>query len=773
MKRSEAAKYARWSAAVALALAGVTGVVYLERGWVAHRERKAAPAPAPHDVERQSSGLTFSKVDGNRTIFTVQASKSVDFKGKEASLLEDVRITIFGKTGERHDVLHTQSCQYGKENGSITCSGDVRMELQSAADVERGAAPGMTVETRGVTFERASGLARTEQPVKFVFPNGKGEAVGADYRSEEGTLRLLRDVRLALAQPTGSNGKKKAANAAGEEVRVSGSSLEIGRNTRTMNLQGPAEAETGTQKLTAGEISLVLDAGFHAERLVARAGGSGKRPELASLGGRGTMALSADELRAQFAPEGWVARVEASGAVQGSLQGALEKDEMTADSGGVEMWARVSQPKTLDLNGNVHLQTQNSKTGEGRTLQTSALHVDFSGGKEGEASRPVKAETRGAGSMEWTEAGTQPGGTGAQTRLAADKLAVDFGALGKARQLVATGNVQTERTAAGRAAQTATAQSGVAQLAAGGGWSQMDLQGAVKLREGERSAQAEHAVFLRAAQSAALTGQAVVRDASTETHAARITFLQGTGDIRAEGSVRSTDFAQRGSTVHLAAAPANISSDGMQANSKAGRAVYTGHARLWQGDSVLEAESIELHRDSRVLTASGNVRAVFPQVMVETAAQAPGSQGTRKGPMLWHVSAGTLNYQEVENRAHLERNVVVQSAEQRMRGAALDLYFMRGGVSGQNTGGGAQQISRATGTGGVVVEQGERRGTGERGEYTAADGKFVLSGGNPTLYDASNGTTTGRQLTFFLADDTIIVDSENGSRTLTRHKVEK
>src|SRR5256885_9938435 len=35
------------------------------------------------------------------------------------------------------------------------------------------------------------------------------------------------------------------------------------------------------------------------------------------------------------------------------------------------------------------------------------------------------------------------------------------------------------------------------------------------------------------------------------------------------------------------------------------------------------------------------------------------------------------------------------------------------------------------------------------------------------------GTTTGRQLTFFLADDTIIVDSENGSRTLTRHRVEK
>jgi len=47
-----------------------------------------------------------------------------------------------------------------------------------------------------------------------------------------------------------------------------------------------------------------------------------------------------------------------------------------------------------------------------------------------------------------------------------------------------------------------------------------------------------------------------------------------------------------------------------------------------------------------------------------------------------------------------------------------------------------------------------------------------MSGGNPTLYDGSAGNTSGRQLTFFLADDTIIVDSENGSRILTKHRVD-
>jgi lipopolysaccharide export system protein LptA len=192
---------------------------------------------------------------------------------------------------------------------------------------------------------------------------------------------------------------------------------------------------------------------------------------------------------------------------------------------------------------------------------------------------------------------------------------------------------------------------------------------------------------------------------------------------------------------------------------------------LWQGDSVLEADSIDLLRDAKVLNATGNVRAVFPQYAAPPGGQTLAAQAARKKTLLWHVAAETLTYSDVQNRAHLEKNVVVQSAEQKIHAAAMDLYFTGGGSA--NSSAGAKQISRAIGAGGVIVEQGERKATAERGEYTPAEGKFVMSGGNPTIYDASKGTTTGRQLTFFLADDTIIVDSENGSRTLTKHRVEK
>ena len=782
MRRSEAARYARWSAAVALLLACITIGVYAKRSVRAWIDKRAAPPPAPVNVERFSSGLTFSKMEGPRKIFTVEASKATDFKDKAASLLEDVKITIFGKTGKRHDTMHTRSCQYGKRDGSIVCSGDVQMDLQSAANAERvaknpasAAAQTVHVETRGVTFDRGSGEAQTDQPVKFAFPDGSGEAVGVEYNSEEGVLHLQREVRLRLKQPAGKGaGKKPGKTGPEEEVQVRGGSLDFGRDTRTMHLLGPAEAETRRARLTAGELTLSLDAAFRAQTLVGSAGAIGKRPELTLRSAREEMGMSADTLTAQFAPEGYLAKLDAAGSVGGSRHGSKEEDEFHADAASLDLWPRVSQAKELNLNGSVVLRTHASKSDDARILQTSALRMEFSEGKEGEASRATRAETLAAGTMEWTDA-APAGSAPTHTKLQADKLALDFGPQGKPQQLQATGSVQTERTQAGKPVQTATAKSGMAQLLASGGWSQMDLQGEVRLKEGERYAQADHAVFVRAAQTASLTGHAVARDAATETHAPRITFAGATGEIRAEGGVRSTDLSPKGSGVQLAPAPANITSDTMQANSKTGRALYTGHARLWQGDSVLEAESIELLRESKVLNAAGNVRAVFPQ----TPAQPAMLQAAPKKPNLWHVTAGALTYKETENQAHLEKNVVVQSAQQRIKAPALDLYFTRGGPgvntapNGAAANGGAQQISRAVGTGGVIVEEGTRRATAERGEYTAADGKFVMSGGNPTLYDASEGTTTGRQLTFFLASDTIIVDSEIGSRTLTKHRVEK
>jgi lipopolysaccharide export system protein LptA len=93
--------------------------------------------------------------------------------------------------------------------------------------------------------------------------------------------------------------------------------------------------------------------------------------------------------------------------------------------------------------------------------------------------------------------------------------------------------------------------------------------------------------------------------------------------------------------------------------------------------------------------------------------------------------------------------------------------------SSMGAGNATKQLSSAVATGDVAVHQEDRRGTSNRAEYTAAEGKFVLSEGKPTLYSSTGDTTTGRQLTFYFADDRIVVDSEDGKKTVTLHRVEK
>ncbi len=650
----------------------------------------------------------------------------------------------------------------------MSCAGEVEIILMSSdewkASGGKPGAPGtMKIETKGVSFNRSSGEATTDEVVQFSFANGSGQALGAAYNSEEGTLRLQRDVKLKLDQPAapGAKGEVNAKNALApkrEPIEVTGTRMDFSRNNGTIHLSGPAEAKTQSERLTAAALLLELDETFRARRLIAQSNGKDMLPEFSAAKGAGKQRLSAQEIAATFAPEGWVARADAKGQVSGESAQGDARQTFKAQSASMEMLPGHNEPKLLVLRGSVDARTDTGakgsragetragETGDTRRLTTDELRLTFrekdleKGNTKG--TKLASADTVGAGRIEWNETGnasTKP----SQTVLQANQF--------------------------------------------------MELSEDVKLNQGTRTARADHAVFERAQQMATLTGHATARDATTLTSAQKLTFWQATGDVQGEGGVRSSGLSARGSAVHLAPVAANVSADHLSGNSKSGRALYTGHARLWQGESVLEAESIELLKNERMMNAVGNARAVFPQAPAN--AGAPPNAAKPKTPVLWHAQSAKLTYWDQENRARLEQNVVVQSPDEKITSALLDLYFTRANAAGSgglmtsaNSNGssnaspnggpaslsGAQQISRAVATGNVTVQQGERRATAEHGEYTAADGKFVMSGGTPTIFDTSSeGTTTGHQLTFFLADATIIVDSENGSRTLTKHRVEK
>src|ERR1700686_712323 len=669
MKRSEAARYARWSATLALLLALATVAVYVQHKAMARVQKRRAPPAPPLNVERQSNGLTFSKVDGDRKIFTVEASKSTEFRNQEASLLEEVKIIIFGQQGDRHDVIRTHSCQYAKGTGAINCSGAVQIELETTAQAElakkRGAeetaGPMGHVETRNVTFDQASGTARTGERVTFKFPEGSGEAMGVEYNSQLGTMKLLRDVKMTLIQSGGP------AGTSGQEVHVTGASLDFDRDTRLLHLEGPAHAQTQTARLDAGEMTLNLDEDFRAQKLLATAGGHDKRPHAVSSAASGPLELTANVLTAWFDQDGGLKRLDAAGKVEGSRKTGAEDEEFTAENSSVELWPEISQPKLINMDGGVILKTS-AKTGQIRMLQTDKARMEFTEGSDDKPSQPKRAETLAAGTIQWTDApanGQAAGGLDAgkdkdkapRTKLTADKFVLDFTG-GRATQLAASGNVQGQRDMPDAPSQITTAKRGVAHLLANGGWSQIELHENVQFKEGERRGQAEHAVAVSPSQVTTLSGQAIVRDASTETRAANIVFMQATGDIRAEGGVRSRTVSARGASAQISgtttqasgttpqfsSGPANITAEKMQANAKSGRALYGGHARLWQGDSVLESDSIELLQKSRQLNAVGKVRSVFPQAAGHDTIGSSATIKSSKKASLWHIASDTLTY---------------------------------------------------------------------------------------------------------------------------------
>lgn len=73
----------------------------------------------------------------------------------------------------------------------------------------------------------------------------------------------------------------------------------------------------------------------------------------------------------------------------------------------------------------------------------------------------------------------------------------------------------------------------------------------------------------------------------------------------------------------------------------------------------------------------------------------------------------------------------------------------------------------------VNIVQPNRHGNGDHLVYTAADGKFVLTGGSPSIFDAERGTTRGDSLTFYNRDDRVLVDSTSSVPAITQTRVAK
>jgi LPS export ABC transporter protein LptC len=767
----------------------IAGGTYLQRVIRQARAKARQPAAVAVTVEQQSNEFSFSKVENDRTLFTVRASRATQFKDENRAVLEDVWITIYGREGNRDDNIHTRECNYEPKSGNVNCQGDVQIDLSSvAAAGSGGPAAGkpavdlknvdhpIQVTTKNLSFNRETGQASTPEAVQFRFPEGQGRGVGVSYDSQNATVRLEHDVQIDLAPTEKTNGLP---------VTARGASMEIRRNERIVNLTGtaaaPAVVQQGSRQLAAGKISIELDNNFRAQHVIA-----GSQPAVHGTDAHGEFAASAGRFEGFLNAAGSIDRIVGDGGVKGTNRTKSGTDTFSMMHVEFTLQGKQNLLRTMAATGDVAFDS--SEGTDSRSLQTQSLLVKFGTGKQAEKARVESAETLAPGTIVSKTATDS-------TELRARKFVTQFNAAGQLEKLFGYSGVQIRRQVGTAAPQFSSSTELAATFAANGEWDTLDEKGNVKFQQADRQASAARARVVRSSDTITMDGSPVLADAQSRTTASSVTIDQKSGDIRATGNVLSTynPTTQSGSAMTLGPGAGHVSAQTMTGSTTSGHVIYTGHARLWQGDSVLQAEQIEVWRDDKKLLATGNVVAVFPQAPgTELKTPGPALPGAKAsisaanataphGPTLWEIHAPMLTYWSDTGKAHLEGGVTAHSEEGAMQSRTLDVFLTAPPTAGspaaaaaaKAAGGGARQLDRALALGGVKVRQGDRTGSAEQAEYTASDGRFVLSGGNPTITDASSDTTTGHSLTFFVANDTILIDSQEGSRTLTRHRVEK
>ncbi|HEX9764999.1 MAG TPA: LPS export ABC transporter periplasmic protein LptC [Candidatus Acidoferrales bacterium] len=724
---------------VLVALIAVIAIVvgnYALRRWRAQQARESVPATVPTDVRQQAERFTFSRSEGGQTLFNVEAQRTTERAGK-TTVLENVFITIYGRSGERADEIRTPRCEYDVEGtGQITCPEEVVVHLRGGsagiADYQRA----VILTTAAVHFDPAASVAWTDQPVRFEFPNGRGQAVGLRYQAEEPAVRFEREVRIEMA---GSRGP----------VNIRGAELHFFARAPAFELLPPLEVTAGEDRLAADRLRLELDSEFQARRIDAL----GNVAVRSRLQGR-PMTARAAQAAAEYASDGGLERLRAAGQVFIELQGAASREQLTCAEAVFFFEPARREVERMTATGDARLVS--TAAGQTRELRAATMELRMAGARQVLTARPA---TRGQPAPSSTGRATlvirkMPG---EEQTIVADQIELQFEDQERLRALAASGSVEMKQTRPNKPAQTTSSDTLQARFDASGRLSEAEQQGKFRYRDDRWQAEAGRASFQAATGIYRLREQPAFWDSSSRTTAREIELDERAGELRAEGSVLTAyrDSA-RDKPGFGDSEPVNISAERLRAEQNQSRARYQGKARLWQGQSRLAADVIDLYQNPKRLVAEGNVSGVFLDSQRDRAEPAA------KKRQAVEVASERFTFTEADHRGLFEGNVRARNGFGRLRAPELEVYL------GRAQAGGDMELQRALARGGVVIEREGSQALGEQAEYSAAAETVTLWGGEPRLVDPERGTTAGDRLTLFLPDGTIRVDSAEGTRTVTR-----
>ena len=739
--------------------------------WVASRHKEkpvVLPQNVPIDIHQQLSGYTITHSDGDRRVYTVHAARTVSFKQGAVTVLDDVLVELFGRTGKRRDIMRTQQCEYNSQNGDLFGSGPVHIELNSEADAgpAKGTKESRTIylETSKVSYHHEKSLVTSDQEVRFRIGPASGTSLGMVYATKEGSLELEKDVAMELPPHNG--------RASGPPMELTASRLRYEKPRRQMMLWGPIRVTQGERNVSADSGKVFLDEANRVTRVDME--GSVRAKESSS---EKQVELSADRAQGDFDPASRALRdLSAQGNVTGQSRNRGSASLLLAEMVDLTLAGSPAKLQSGEASENVQLVVESSpKLAQGvagtnramtekRTL--TAAELKFSFRPDGKSLRD--AQTVGPGRLVIDSSDAKAG----QRIITSGQFLMGFNAqsnLETLRGLKPTHIVfQPPKSAPqGSVAQESTADQLLATFdEATHALKEVTQSGNYNFRDGDRNASAQESVYVAAAQGVTLTGRPQLWDDKSRARCERLYFDLSSDTAEGTGKVQSTHLGTGDQRPDgQPPDPTNVLADRMVAQRRAQLVHYEGRVRAWRGADVVESSSLDVYRMAKRMSSGSQVLTSHLQPASYAAGTVPSSGTLRHETRPLTVRADFLEAFDEGSKASYRGHVKLQTETTTMEGDKMDVYFSRLGTSRDS------EVERAMAEGHVVVEQPGRRATGEHGEYIASSGRIILTGGPPTIHDEEKGFTTGQRLTVFVHDDRLLVEGGDGVPSLSQHRV--
>jgi lipopolysaccharide export system protein LptA len=778
----------RWFAgAIIAAVLLVTGAYFYAR----HRVQNAlqqVPDKIGLEIKQTATGFTISKSQQGRTLFTIQASKAVQFKQGGHANLHDVQITLYGSDSARFDQIRGSEFEYDQQSGDIIGKGEVQIDLQSnpkgvlnpdqspPTDLKNP----IHLKTTGLVFNQNTGDAHTKERVDFVLPQGTGSAMGVNYAAKASVLTLQSQVYLVLDGPNAAT--------------INALRATIAKDPHVVVLDHP-HLRSGERQGDADEATLFLRPDNTVDHVLANGNilleSAGIQPaEARSEQLEMTMAQQRNTLRTVVLSGNVRAQVanrqpveagrprpanlnEASKApVQAPQEWPMQGNagRVVLDFAGKNLLTKVHAEDHVKL---LQHQAAANSSATAQDLELTASGVDFF--MANKTSRLDRAETAGAAQI----AIRPTPSNGQQTVVTAATFDAHFDDSGQFSSVHGAPDARIVSQNPGQPDRVSTSRMVDATFEPGSGIQSVVQQGNVAYVDGERKAWGTRARYTPADQILVLTGSPRVLDGGMTSTANSMRLNRETGDAFAEGDVKTTynDLkAQPDGALLSSSSPIHVTAHTMTAHSNSAVALYTGDARLWQDANIVEAESIEFDRDHRSMVALGSEASkTVSTVLVQNDGSNNSSNKSSAGnksekPTLIAITSTRLTYADNERKAHFEGDVVAKGADFTVTAKKMDAFLQARGPD-NNSASVAGKLDKVVAQDQVVVTQPDRHANGDLLIYTASNDKFVLTGGPPSIFDAERGKITGVSLTFFRHDDRVLVEGNNSSPTVTQTRV--